>query len=264
MPKSYAWYGIVAIAVVSLVFIVFGFVQAVKFATGSPAPQAAAVSGTDNKPVKDANVINLLIIGDSIAKGTGDEKFKGIGGYLPDLMKSQTSKDIAVDNAGIDGAKITDLLQLVKGGRMDNALEAADFVIISIGGNDLREIQSLTDVSREAAYQENRAAYLAGLKEITQKIRTLNNNSVLIIIGLYDPTAADNANENARLISEWNYQTQLVIAGDQKAVFIPTYDLFKLNLDRFMAADKLHPNSTGYQMISYSISKGIESVLSHL
>lgn len=261
MPKNYAWYGIVAIAIVSCVFIVFGFVQAVKFTTGSPVPPAAVVSSTDSKLVKEVNTIKVLILGDSIARGTGDDKLKGIGGYLTDLIKSQTPKDIVVDNAGIDGAKTADLLLLVNSGRMDNALETADFVIISIGGNDLREIQRLQDVSREASYQEKKAAYLLGLKEIIQKIRALNKNSVVIVIGLYDPTAADNANENANIINEWNYQTQLVVAADQKAVFVPTYDLFKLNLDRFMAADRLHPNSTGYQMISYLISKDIENIL---
>ena len=48
-------------------------------------------------------------MGDSIAKGTGDEKGKGIGGYLVDLLKSQTPKDIKVDNVAVDGYKIDDL-----------------------------------------------------------------------------------------------------------------------------------------------------------
>lgn len=261
MPKSYTWYGIVAIALGSFVFILFGFVQAVKYTSGSPVSQTATAPSAAMAPVKNANIINIFIIGDSIAMGVGDDKLKGIGGYLPDLMKNQTPRDIVVDNAGIDGAKIADLLQSVKSGRMDQAIELADLVIISIGGNDLREIQRLSDVSREAAYQEKQAAYLSGLKEITQKIRSLNKKSVLIVIGLYDPTAADNGNENAKLISRWNYETQLITAFDQKAVFIPTYDLFKLNQDRFIAADKLHPSSTGYQMISYLISKNIENNL---
>ncbi|MEN6351761.1 MAG: GDSL-type esterase/lipase family protein [Syntrophomonas sp.] len=263
MPKSYTWYGILAIALVSLVFMLFGFVQAIKYTSGTPGSQTTSAPSTGDQPEKASNVINVLIIGDSIAKGTGDDKFKGIGGYLPDLMKSQTPKDIVVDNAGVDGSKIADLLQTINSGRMDNTIQVADFIIISIGGNDLREIQSLKDVSRTAAYQEKQAAYLSGLKEITQKIRSLNKKSVFIVVGLYDPTAADNANENAKLINDWNYQTQLVTGLDQKAVFVPTYDLFKLNLNRFIAADRLHPNSTGYQMISYLISKDIENILSN-
>ncbi|MEN6390458.1 MAG: GDSL-type esterase/lipase family protein [Syntrophomonas sp.] len=264
MQKRYSWYGIVAIALFSLIFTLFGFVQTIRFTTGSPVSQTATAPGTADKPVKEGNIINVFIIGDSIAMGIGDEKLQGIGGYLKDLMKTQTPRDIVVDNAGIDGLKTAELLQSIKSGRMDNALKSADFIVISIGGNDLREIQRLTDVSREAAYQEKKAAYLAGLKETTQKIRALNKNSVLIFIGLYDPTGQDNANENAKFVSEWNYQTQLLVAADQKAIFIPTYDLFKLNLDRFMAADKLHPNSTGYQMISYLISKDIENMLGQL
>lgn len=261
MPKNHTWYGIAAIALVSFGFVLFGFVRAVNFTTSPLKSQAADVSGTDRIPAKDAHVINIFIIGDSIAKGTGDDKFKGIGGYLLESLKSQTPKDIVVENAGIDGLKTADLLQTIKSGRMDTAIETADFIIISIGGNDLREIQSLPDISREAAYQEKRAAYLSGFKEITQMIRALNEESVLIIVGLYDPTARNNANENAAFISEWNNHTQLVIARDYKAVFIPTYDLFKLNINRFISADKLHPNSMGYQTVSHTISRSVEGIL---
>lgn len=267
MPKSITWYGIIAISLVSFVFMIFGFVQAVRFTSGlvkEAAPPISQAVTTNNIGLKNPNNINVLIIGDSIAKGTGDEKFKGIGSYLPELMKNQTPKDIVVDNAGIDGYKSSDLVQLIKSGKLDNALETADIVLISIGGNDLREIQSLKDVAKEAAYKEKQEIYVSGLKETTQRIRALNKNAVVVFIGLYDPYAADNSNENARLISNWNYETQLIIAEDEKAVFIPTYDLFKFNLDRFIAGDKLHPNTTGYQMISYLISKDIENAVSKL
>lgn len=263
MNKSHTWYGITTIALLSLAFTLLGFFQAVKLTSVSPPTSTpTAAPGTGNKPVKDNNVINILIMGDSIAKGTGDENFKGMGGYLPDLLKSQTPKNIAIENAGIDGYRIADLLVLVKSGRMDHRLQTADFVIISIGGNDLREIQNLTEVAREAAFQEKQDAYLSGLKEITRIIRSLNQNSVVIMVGLYNPAPADSNLHNAWFISNWNCETQLIIAGDQKAVFVPTYDLFKLNSERFIAADRLHPSSAGYQMISYLISKNIESVLS--
>ncbi|NPV91363.1 MAG: GDSL family lipase [Firmicutes bacterium] len=262
--KSRAWYGIVIIACASLVFFLFGFVQAVRFTSGAQRDAAGPAPPVIASPAaKNPDDVNILIIGDSIAKGTGDEQFKGFGGYLPELMKNQTKKSIVVDNAGIDGLKTPDLLQLVRSGRLDSAMAAADYILISIGGNDLREIQSLKDIAKEAAYREKRDAYLAGLNEIVGEIRADNQDAVLIFIGLYDPYAGENANENAGMVSGWNYETQIIAAKDGKAVFVPTYDLFRFNLDRFIAGDRLHPNSAGYQTVSYFINKAVENTLKH-
>jgi len=66
--------------------------------------------------------------------------------------------------------------------------------------------------------------------------------------------------EDTKLINTWNYDTQQLVDSDAKAVFIPTFDIFKLNLNRFIASDGLHPNSLGYQAISNRITKSIENV----
>ncbi|OLN29083.1 hypothetical protein [Desulfosporosinus metallidurans] len=53
----------------------------------------------------------------------------------------------------------------------------------------------------------------------------------------------------------------LLIEDDGKGIFIPTYDLLKFNLGRYLAKDGLHPNSAGYQAHSNRISKSVEAII---
>ncbi len=39
---------------------------------------------------RQTNIIDILIMGDSIAKGTGDEMGKGFSDYLPESLKNKT------------------------------------------------------------------------------------------------------------------------------------------------------------------------------
>ncbi|MDR3586907.1 MAG: GDSL-type esterase/lipase family protein [Desulfosporosinus sp.] len=264
MYKQKLWYISIGITVISLAVIMVGFVKAMNFApvpatgTANSTPQNASTAA--NEPASsNHNLVHVLLMGDSIAKGTGDEKGKGIGGYLVDLLKSQTPKDIKVDNVAVDGYKIDDLDALLKSGKQDNMVSSADFLIISIGGSDLQEIQSLKD--KEQTFQTKQDTHITELKEIVNKIRTLNKKTQIIVIGSYNPISLATTSDNITYLDTWNYNSQLVLSNDDKATFIPTYDMFKNNLNRFISSDKLNPNSTGYQTIAYLISKAVENTL---
>lgn len=79
------------------------------------------------------------------------------------------------------------------------------------------------------------------------------------MLGLYNPGSIDNTDEG--YLEAWNYNTQFILADDAKGLFIPTYSTFKSNLNRFIAEDKLHPNSMGYQNIAALISKSVGDTL---
>jgi lysophospholipase L1-like esterase len=262
MYKNILWYVIIVIALISLVFFVRGFYKAMLFTIGSVNSadmQSPEFKESQVEEIKNENNHRVLIIGDSIAKGTGDEKVKGIGGYLPELLKNYTPKNVVVENFGIDGLKSAELLELVNSGKLDDKIVSSDFIIISIGGNDIRQIQNLKDIAREESFNQKQEEFLVSLEGITKKIRSMTKDSIVVFIGLYDPYSQ--LNENARLLTTWNYNAQLIIESDEKALFISTYDLFKFNLDRFIAPDRLHPNGMGYHTISYLVSRSIENIL---
>lgn len=265
MSKKITWYGILGIGSLSLIFLTIGFVEALRFTLGgaeaSPVRMGQeAVTVSAEKKVKNSREFQVLIMGDSIARGTGDETNKGIGENLKELFKDQTSKDIVVENAGIEGSKSKDLLEILQSGRAKAQVQAADLIVISIGGNDLRGVQNVSELERETSFNQRKEAYIKDLKEILRLLRLQNKEATLTFVGLYNPYGEENTQENGRLVNEWNYATQGVIEEDGKGIFIATYDLFKFNLERLISKDKLHPNAAGYRLIAGQITKAMESL----
>lgn len=262
------WYSILTIACVSFIVLSIGFYQAM-MVTSKVNPQPSAKAKTPQttpdltKPSsKNTNSFKVLILGDSVAKGTGDELSKGFSGYLPDYFKNSTSKEILVDNAGIDGLESIGLLEQLQSRKLEKLIVDSDFILVSIGGNDIRSILTLNTLAKEDAFKVRHDNYLARLKETMKVLRNTNPNSTIIFIGLYNPYEKATSAEDTVLLNTWNYNTQQLVEEDGKAIFIPTHDLLRYNLGRYIAKDGLHPNSAGYQALSNRISKSVEAIIS--
>ncbi|MDR3542550.1 MAG: GDSL-type esterase/lipase family protein [Desulfosporosinus sp.] len=267
MIKKSMWYSILAIACVGFIVLAIGFYQAIVVTTAaSPQPSTKAPltqtpAASTKLASKNANSLQWLILGDSIAKGTGDEKGQGFSSYLPASFKNDTSKEILVNNAGIDGLESLGLLEQLQTKRLDKAIADSDFILVSIGGNDVRSILSLNDLAKEDQFKVREDSYLANLKQTLQALRNANPNTIVIFLGLYNPYEIINNVEDTRLLNTWNYNTQQLVEEDGKAIFIPTHDLLKFNIGRYIAKDGLHPNSAGYQALSSRISKAVEAII---
>lgn len=267
--KKVMWYSIVIIAVIGFVAFSAGFYQSIQLTSGSvnkaPTEVEAEVeevtSVSKTEVTKKTDLIYMTIIGDSIARGTGDEKGKGFTEYLPEYLKNQTSKNFLVDNVAIDGLKSKGMLEQLQTGKLNNLIQNSDYIVVSIGGNDVRTIQNLDETAKDNRFTELQTQYLADLKECIKIIRKNSKEAMIIFVGLYNPyTKADSFTDN-RLINTWNYNTQLMIESDSKAVFTPTYDMVKYNTSKYIAQDGLHPNSAGYKSISNRIVDSIGGVL---
>ena len=267
MTKKSMWYSILTIASVGLIVLAIGFYQAILVTTtvnpqpSVKAPLTPVPVGSTKLSSKIANSFQLLILGDSIAKGTGDEKGQGFSSYLPESFKNDTSKETLLNNAGIDGLESLGLLEQLQTKRLDKTIADADFILVSIGGNDVKSILSLNDLAKEDQFKLRQDSYLANLKQTLKTLRTANPNAIVIFLGLYNPYEIASNVENTSLLNTWNYNTQQLVEEDGKAIFIPTHDLLKFNIGRYIAKDGLHPNSAGYQALSYRISKSVEAII---
>jgi len=261
------WYSILTIACVGFIVLSIGFYQSIMVTTSvNPQPSTKAAvpqttPDTTKLPSKNANSFKVLLLGDSVAKGTGDEKSKGFSGYLTDNFKNNTPKDILVDNAGVDGLESIGLLEQLQSRKLDKTISDSDFILISIGGNDIRSILTMNDLAKEDQFKVRMDSYLANLKLTMKTLRTTNPKAIVIFLGLYNPYETASSVEDTRLLNTWNYNTQLLVEQDGKAIFIPTHDLLKFNLARYISKDGLHPNSAGYQAISSRISKSMEAII---
>lgn len=261
------WYSILTIAFAGFIVLSMGLYQAIIVTTMvNPQPPAEApltqtTGDSINLSPKNANSFKVLLLGDSVAKGTGDEKSKGFSGYLPEYFKNSTSKEILVDNAGIEGLESLGLLEQLQSRRLEKTITDSDMILVSIGGNDIRGILSLNDLAKEDQFKVRLSSSLSNLKQMLKVLRTANPNSIIIFLGLYNPYEKADSVEDTRLLNTWNYNTQQLVEEDGKGIFIPTYDLLKFNLGRYIAKDGLHPNSAGYQALSNRISKSVETII---
>jgi lysophospholipase L1-like esterase len=262
--KKIIWFSILLLSLIGIITLSAGFYQALTI-TGQPSRMGAVPivrNDTRENPgvslPKKSNSISLLIIGDSIANGTGDETGKGFSFYLRDYLKNQTPKEVVANTIGIDGLHTNGMLELVRGENLKPALAAADLLLISIGGNDLRQIRRLKDMARDDGFQATFDSYVTGLTSVLKTIRRTNSDALIIFIGLYYPSVQDISPDDIRLLLAWNEGTERIIEQEGRAIFIPTYDLFKLNVSKYVALDALHPNAAGYQAIAYRIGKNIE------
>lgn len=267
MFKKLIWYFIITISTAGFVILSSGFYDALKVTDGGRISDSEKIVNTDNNPAKapviskQTNTIRILVLGDSVAKGTGDEKGKGFSTYLPDYFKNQTPRDIQLDNIAVDGLQSSGLLGQLKDNNTNALTSVSDIIVVSIGGNDLRRVRSTKAVSKDDEFKDKQDNYIGNLKDILKVLRKSNPEALIVFVGLYNPYGTENSYENTRLLNTWNYSTQQLIEEDILALFIPTYDIFKLNLKRYISPDGLHPNSAGYQAVSNRIVKSVEGFL---
>jgi len=253
------------VAIVSILVIVastWGIGNSIFLTTGKVENKDVKKSTSEVAVVKNTikpkgNYYNILVLGDSLAKGTGDENNKGFAGDFADNVKKKTSKNVKLDNLGVNGDISAGLLEIVRSKNASDLIKNSNIVFISIGGNEITKLRRYDAVSETSEIRTTLDTYLNNLKSIFKTIREENENCKIVFIGLYNPFGDNIGSDKVKLINEWNKETQDVIADDASSVFIPTYDLFKYNSDKYLTIDKFHPNSNGYEAIAKRICEVI-------
>ena len=138
------------------------------------APRRAAsrpARGRGCRAPKDG-VFRILVVGDSLAKGTGDETGKGFGvNVLEDFRKKGRAE---ITNLAVNGMESPEVLALVESANVRALAAGASLILVSVGGNDLSHSitrgAAPTDVAEAVAasrtsYAQNLRAILATLRE---------------------------------------------------------------------------------------------------
>ncbi|MBV7272036.1 acyl-CoA thioesterase [Clostridiaceae bacterium UIB06] len=264
MNRKITRIGILTLAFLSTIIFSVGFISSLKVTsststnTVSKENAATLVQNNQTKELNN-NSYNILVMGDSLAKGTGDEKGQGFANDFVSLWKTKVTKDIKVNNIAVNGDTSTGLLQIVKNDQTLKAVESSKIIFISIGGNEVKKFQASDPSSDSTNVKETEDIYLENLKNIFKYIRSKNKNSIIVFIGLYNPFEKDTTLDKIKLLNDWNYQTEQLIYQDPNSIFIPTHDLFKYNLDKYLSSDNFHPNASGYDAISKRIFETLKN-----
>jgi lysophospholipase L1-like esterase len=225
------------------------------FYAGKPdnIPKANSVSNEEaNRNGKDLTIVAL---GDSLTRGTGDDSGKGYVGYVKEEIKERSKHEVHLMNLGVNGQRSDKIREQVEQTEVQRQMKQADFIFITIGGNDLfRGGQGLIDYSQESiAVTEKK--YLENVKATMDEVRTANQEATVFFIGLYNPFIdLEDGKEISKIIRRWNYQSAELSSAYPKVVFVPTFDLFELKVNDYLYSDKFHPNSKGYRLIAERVA----------
>jgi len=191
-----------------------------------------------------------IILGDSLARGTGDESGLGIGGRFVDELRRRHIDSRNIVNLAINGARSADLLQQLEGHNVRVLLAQSNVIIVSIGGNDL-----WGDNFRNAPPDPEMimGKVLGNVGRAMDVIRDANPHARIFFIGLYNPFGGTPAGKMLNpFMNEWNAKMVERFSRDPNLVVVQTADLFtwrdRLSLDRF------HPGDEGYALIARRIA----------
>jgi len=217
-------------------------------------PSAEQKQPPANETEKRDGEIDIVALGDSLTRGTGDESGKGYVGYMVDELRKQTDAPIRVTNLAIRGLRSDGLLRQLDQPEIQRQIAMADLIVMTIGGNDLfRGGEALALNGKEL--DEAKRQYMANLDRIFAMLRRFNSEAVIFAIGLYNPFSDfDDAKRTSAVVRDWNFASAEVAARYPNIVAVPTFDLFVLHVNDYLYSDHFHPNKEGYKRIGERVA----------
>ena len=246
-------YVLLGVTILGALIFFLGFGGAFWITYGEPTtPIEQDIIEGENNAAKDEEVetietFRVLVLGDSLAKGTGDDTGLGYGGLVNESL-NETFNVVEYRNLGVDGLTSKGLLELMQDEQVLIAVEEADLILLSIGGNDLRTLL-VFEVIAATEFFNLKSSYLENFQEILATIRRINSDVLIAKLGLYNPFYGFIPQENLDLLHQWNSDTLQAVEAGAGMVFVPTFDLFKYNPE-LISVDMLHPNSKGYRLVA--------------
>ena len=210
--------------------------------------------------------INYLSIGDSLSLGVnsyGDMNY-GYSDYIARYFERENqlknySKDFATP-----GARIEDFLYQLDTNQLitkDNktlsfkkCLREADFITLSIGGNDLLSEISLSTIDVETLNEEEVIKIIdkvnSELDTLFQKLRKYATEEI-VFLGYYNPLKKTSLNIERIFSYLQNHISKTCQKYD--ITYVDLYPIFKENNKYLPNPTNIHPSTEGYEAIANKI-----------
>lgn len=252
MRRFLYWYLPFTAGLIATVVFAWGFVAYLRGDTGTPVNVIAADAQETAQPVA---TIAPIILGDSLARGAGDEQGFGIGGRLDMELRRRGLKARRTWNVAVNGAKTTDLLRTLERENVRQLLRESNVIIISIGGNDLwggNDWRNAAPADPDAAMDD----VVARIETAIERVRSVNPKARIFFVGLYNPfVSTPMGGELTKLVNHWNARLLEDFGDDPDFTVVQTVDLFS-HRDR-LALDRFHPNGDAYALIARRIADAL-------
>lgn len=263
--RIWRWTGL--ISAMSTILLLFGFVYAVRdvvFPVTTDQNNSEAQEQTLIVPPKELEM-DVTAIGDSLAKGTGDDTGNGFARRTVDLLQKQGATSKLVNNLGINGLTTKELLPMLDERGVQYALSQAGVILLSIGANDLfddgQQLELRTELPTEADLDQAVRSASENLAQIADKLHHINPEAKLVYVSLYNPFSdmKELKEIGDNIVAHWNMIASQTLSTYENALVVPTFDLFTLQAGRYLSRDHFHPNGAGYQAIAERIVQGISA-----
>lgn len=250
--RFWLWRLPASIALLATLLFAGGFWLALRGSLGTPLGQEPPPPRAAALPAGRTGGRLLLVLGDSLARGTGDESGRGFAGDVLDGLRKRGPVQIA--NFAVDGAESAEVRELVESANVRSLAASAGWILLSIGGNDLSHAAPRGDGSPAASIEvvsRARERFAGNLRAVLATLREAAPAAPIRVLGLYDPfeERAAASRLGASVILGWNSVIQETALSLPDVVVVPAFDLFERRADR-LALDHFHPNRAGYGLIA--------------
>ncbi|HKD19626.1 MAG TPA: GDSL-type esterase/lipase family protein [Thermoanaerobaculia bacterium] len=253
--RLWLWIAPLVVGVAAALVFGTGFVLALRGGVGQPLGPPVTPETPIARAAPRDGVFRILVVGDSLAKGTGDETGKG---FAVDVLEAFRKKGKAeITNLAVNGMESPEIREVVESPNVKSLAAQADLILVSAGGNDLSHGATgggSSPTQLAEAVVASRERYAKNLRAILETLREANPKARIVVLGLYDPFGDDRTGGHlgASVVLEWNTLTQEIALGVPNVAVIPTFDLFAGRPDR-LSADHYHPNAAAYEEIAKRI-----------
>ena len=252
MRRVLYWFLPLTASLIAAVLFASGFYSFLRGDTGAPVNIAAPARTDATAP---RGTIVPLVLGDSLARGTGDETGLGIGGRVVEELRRRRIPVRNAVNIAVNGARTRDVLEQLRSRNVQTLIAESNVIIVSAGGNDLWGDNNW----RNAAPPDPEKVMDTVLDRVTEIVRTIrqaNPAARIFVVGLYNPFASTPFGRALTpFVNRWNARLIERFAADPDVVIVQTSDLFAFR-DR-LSFDRFHPGNEGYAMIARRIADAI-------
>jgi lysophospholipase L1-like esterase len=254
LSRFWLWTAPLLAGIAAALLFGIGFVLALRGSIGEPLgdPPPPPQEASPVRPAGSGGVLRILVLGDSLAKGTGDETGKGFAVHVLDAFRKNGPAEIT--NIAVNGMESPEVRALVETPNVRTLAAGASLILLSAGGNDLSHGATRGTDSAVAiadAVSAARSRYVESLRGILEALREANPTAPICVLGLYDPFGNETGpgRLGASVVLQWNTLVQETALSFPNVFVIPTFDLFYGRPDR-LGADRFHPNAKAYEEIA--------------
>lgn len=205
----------------------------------------------------DDGVLRVVVIGDSLASGTGDESGQGIAGRLPAELRRRHSGPNEVQSFGAAGGTVEGIRTAMKEQSVRDAIYIADAVVVSAGSHGTfqsadrrkRAIEHRDEVARET---------LQKITGVVGDVRSINPDAEVLVLGGYNPIPDQPQSAGmGQYVQTWDALLQNHFGSDSYVGIVKISDILNGG-QKLSPIDHYHPSGASYGEISQRIAEMIQ------